>query len=324
MSIKPLNQIFVKEIMTNVIITGGSGTIGTRLSQLLIQKGYKVTILTRNPEKKKSVHSNIVYAKWDVEAGWLDKDAFQEANYIINLAGASVAEKSWTEERKKEILESRVKSSELIVKSIKELPNQIKAVVSASASGYYGADNLLSLNDGFTEDDPAATDFLGDVCKDWEDSIEPVTALGKRLVILRTGIVLSKKGGAYAEFAKPVKFRVAPVLGGGKQIVSWIHEDDICNMYIAAMENERYKGAYNAVAPYPVMNKELIYSIARSYGKWFIPVGVPAFALNLAMGELASEILKSAHLSSKKVESEGFQFKFPHIQEATENLARKN
>jgi uncharacterized protein (TIGR01777 family) len=310
--------------MTNVIITGGTGTIGTKLSQLLVDKGYKVIIFTRNVDKKKASSENISFAKWDIDKGLIDTDAIKKADFIINLAGASVAEKSWTEERKKLILESRTKAGDLLVTTLQNTPNQVKAVISASASGYYGADNLLSLNDGFTEDDPAANDFLGSVCEEWEQSIEPVAALGIRLVILRTGIVLSKKGGAYAEFSKPTKFKIAPVLGGGKQITSWIHEDDMCNIYLFAMENIKMIGAYNAVAPYPVQNKELIYAIARSQNKWFIPLGVPTFALRMAMGEMSEEILKSTHLSSRKIESEGFKFQFPDIQDAANDLARKN
>ena len=308
--------------MTTVIITGRTGTIGTGLSHLLAKKGYKVIIFTRNTERKKTTPANISFAKWDIETGLIDKNAIQEADYIIHLAGASVAEKSWTDERKEVLLESRTQSGAFLVNTLRETPNKIKAFISASASGYYGADNLLSLNDGFTEDDPAATDFLGDICKEWEESIEPVTELGIRLVVLRTGIVLSKKGGAYVEFAKPTKFKVAPVLGDGKQIVSWIHEEDICNMYLYAIENDRLAGPYNAVAPNPVENKELIYAIARSKNRWFIPVRVPGFVLNLALGELSVEILKSAHLSSKKIASEGFQFQFPEIMEAAHDLAK--
>ena len=198
--------------MTTVIITGGTGTIGKRLSYFLTKKDYKVIIFTRNIPKKSPASNNISYAKWDVETGLIDEEAIQQADYIINLAGASVAEKSWTEERKDQIIESRTHAAELLVKTLAKVPNKVKAVISSSASGYYGPDNLLSLNDGFTEDDPAATDFLGDVCKQWEESIEPVTELGKRLVILRTGIVLSKKGGAYLEFIKPMKFKFATIL----------------------------------------------------------------------------------------------------------------
>ncbi|KAA5532463.1 TIGR01777 family protein [Taibaiella lutea] len=307
--------------MTNVIITGGTGTIGTRLSNLLIKRGYNVIIFTRNISNKKP--DKISYVHWDVDKGIIDRESIENADYIINLAGASVAEKSWTEERKKLILESREKAGALLVKALTEIPNKVKAVVSASASGYYGPDNLLSLNDGFTEDDPAGTDFLAAVCKQWEESIEPVTELGKRLVILRTGLVMSKKGGAYKEFTKPLKYRVAAVLGNGRQMQSWIHEDDICNMYLFAIENEKLSGAYNAVAPQPVNNKTLIFSIARACHKFFIPVFVPRFVINIMLGELATEVLKSANLSAKKIEQAGFSFMYPEIMEAAEDLSNR-
>jgi uncharacterized protein (TIGR01777 family) len=203
-----------------------------------------------------------------------------------------------------------------LVKALQEIPNNVKVVISASASGYYGADNLLSLNDGFTEDDKPSADFLGKVCRQWEESIEPVAATGKRLVILRTGIVLSKKGGAYTEFVKPLKFGMATILGNGKQIVSWIHEDDICNMYIHAMETESMSGPYNAVAPYPVSNKELILAIAKARNKLYIPVHAPSFVLRLVLGEMSTEVLKSANLSAAKIQHEGYTFLYPEIQEA--------
>lgn len=307
--------------MTNVIITGGTGTIGTRLTKLLVKRGYSVTIFTRGGANKDS--NNVTYVKWDTDKGIIDEAAIANADYIINLAGAPVAEKSWTPERKALILESRTKAGALLVKALNEIPNKVKAVVSASASGYYGSDNLLSLNDGFTEDDPAGGDFLADVCKQWEESIEPVTQLGKRLVILRTGLVLSRAGGAYKEFAKPLKFRVAAVLSDGKQLQSWIHEDDICSMYLFAIENDKLSGTYNAVAPNPVNNKALIFSIAKASRKFYIPLFVPKFVINAMLGEMATEVLKSANLSAKKIELAGFSFMYPEITEAAEDLANK-
>jgi len=308
--------------MTNVIITGGTGTIGTRLSNFLVKRGYNVIIFTRGTNNKKT-DNHISYVHWDVDKGIVDKAAIGNADYIINLAGAAVAEKSWTEERKKLIMESRTKACALLVKALKEIPNKVKAVVSASASGYYGPDTLLSLNDGFTEDDPAGNDFLAEVCEQWEESIEPVTELGKRLVILRTGLVMSKKGGAYKEFTKSLKYRVAAVLGNGRQMQSWIHEDDICNMYLFAIENEQLSGVYNAVAPHPVNNKTLIFSIAKACHKFFIPVFAPRFIISAMLGEMSTEVLKSANLSSKKIEQAGFSFMFPEITEAAEDLANR-
>lgn len=306
--------------MPTVLITGGTGTIGKRLNELLLLKGYDVIILTRHIPKDLSKLPKTAFATWDVNKGEIDNDAIKKSDYIINLAGAGVVEKRWNNERKKEILESRTKSCALLIKALKEIPNNVKAVISASASGYYGEDNLLSLNDGFTEDDKPAKDFLAEVCRQWEESIEPVTALGKRLVILRTGIVLSRKGGAFTEFVKPFRFGIAAILGDGKQLVSWIHEDDICNMYIYAMEKDKLSGPYNAVAPEPVSNRELVITIAKERNKFYIPVNVPTFVLNLMMGEMSTEVLKSANLSVAKMIHEGFIFSYPEIKESVQNL----
>lgn len=308
--------------MTNVIITGGTGAIGSRLSNLLVKRGYNVIILTRQKKELKTKNTpGITYATWNIEKGTIDQTAIEQADYLINLAGASVAEQKWTPERQNEILKSRVQSCALIVKALTEIPNNIKAVISSSASGIYGSDNLLSLNDGFTEDDPAANDFLATVCKQWEAAIQPVTLLKKRLVILRTGLVLSRKAGAYKEFSNSLKYRVAAVLGNGKQMQSWIHEDDICNMYLFALENEQMSGAYNAVAPNPVNNKTLIYSIAKAQHKFYIPVFVPNFVLEFMLGDLSTEVLKSANLSAQKIQNAGFSFMFREITEAAEDLA---
>lgn len=306
--------------MSTVLITGGTGTIGKRLSQLLVHKGYDIIILTRNPGKQKNAAKKVSYAGWDINKGTIDESAVKQAEYIINLAGAGVAEKRWTNERKKEIVESRTKSCALLVQSLTDIPNKVKAVISASATGYYGEDNLLSLNDGFTEDDKPATDFLGKTCRLWEEAIAPVTALGKRLVILRTGIVLSNEGGAYIEFKKPLHFGAGTILGNGKQVISWIHTEDICNEYIFALENEQISGVYNAVAPQPVSNKELILAIAKARKKFFIPVHVPKFALKLALGEMSTEVLKSANVSAAKIENAGFRFAYGKIEEAVKNL----
>lgn len=310
--------------MPTVLITGGTGTIGKRLNELLVGKGYEVIILTRHISKRHTGSSKTGYARWNIEQGQIDHDAIKKSDFIINLAGAGVAEKRWTEERKRVIMDSRIKACALLVKALREIPNQVEAVISASASGYYGPDNLLSLHDGFTEDDkPSGDDFLGKVCAAWEESIEPVTAMGKRLVIFRTGIVLSKKGGAFAEFVKPLHFGMASILGNGKQVVSWIHEDDICNMYIRAIEDEAMSGPYNAVAPHPVSNKELIVAIAKARNRFYLPAHVPAFILRMMLGEMSTEVLKSTHLSAGKIEKEGYTFRYPEIQGAIKALLDK-
>ena len=308
--------------MPTVLLAGGTGTIGRKLHELLLQQGYEVIILSRNDPKGKTL-PRTRYARWNVSKGEIDKDAIAGCDHIINLAGETVAGKRWTQEQKNTIIESRVQTCALLVNALYSIPNKVQSVISASASGYYGPDNLLSLNDGFTEDDPPSDDFLGEVCQQWEESIEAVNTLGKRLVILRTGIVLSKKGGAFLEFTKSLKFNVATILGTGRQIISWIHEDDICQMYLHALKNESMSGPYNAVAPHPVSNRELTMALAHAKKKFVLPIHVPGFALRLALGELSTEVLKSANLSAAKIESAGYSFLYPDIHTAARELMKR-
>jgi uncharacterized protein (TIGR01777 family) len=307
--------------METVLITGGTGMIGKALTQALIERGFNVIILTRYiSNEQKTKNDKLSYAVWNVEKQTIDKDAFAKADYIIHLAGASVAEKRWTKKRKQEIVSSRVDSGKLIVDSLKNLPNKVKTVVSATAIGWYGPDKI----DGkkFTEDDPSSNDFLGQTCKQWEAAIEPASFLGKRLVKLRIGIVLSNEGGAYVEFKKPLKFGFATILGNGKQIVSWIHIDDLIRAILFAMENQQMEGVYNAVAPHPVSNKKLVLEIARKVkGKSFIQVHVPTFALKIRLGEMSVEVLKSATVSSEKIQQADFIFQYPNLESAISQLA---
>lgn len=304
--------------MQTVLISGGTGMVGTRLTEMLVAKNYKVIILTR--KLKKSNNKNISYALWNVDKQTIDANAVSEADYIIHLAGANVADKRWTDKRKQEIVNSRVDSGKLLVNALKENNNKVKAVISASAIGWYGADTEISKQHGFKEDAPADNEFLGETCKHWEQAIEGVEAQGKRLVKLRTGIVLSNKGGAFKEFIKPMKFGVAGILGNGKQTISWIHLDDLCAMYIYAMENEMVRGSYNAVAPQPVSNKELTLIIAEQKQKFYIPVHIPEFALKILLGEMSIEVLKSATVSADKIKTAGYVFQYPAAEQAVQNI----
>jgi uncharacterized protein (TIGR01777 family) len=306
--------------MKTVIITGGTGLIGKQLTALLLKKGYNVIIFSHSQESK-NTQSNTSIAHWNIANGEIDKDAIAKADYIIHLAGAGVADKRWTKERKKEIIESRTRSSALLVKALAEVDNHVTTVISSSAIGWYGPDTTASRKNGFTEDELPSTDFLGETCRLWEESIEPVRSLDKRLVKLRTGIVLSNGGGALTEFKKPLKAGIAAILGTGNQVVSWIHIDDICRMYLAAIQNEEMVGAYNAVAPAPVTNKELTLSLAKKMrGNTYLPVHVPAFALKLALGEMSIEVLKSATVSANKVLQSGFAFSYSTIEVALTQL----
>lgn len=301
--------------METVIITGGTGLIGTALTRLLLERGYKVIILSRRPDKRSN--KDVTYAHWNVETQTIDKEAIQQADYIVHLAGANVGEKRWTAARKQEIGDSRTKSSELIFNTLKNFPNKVKKVISASATGYYG-----ELTDHvFTETDPPGTDYLATTTRAWEQSISKVTTLDKKLVIFRTGIVLSPDGGALKEFYKPLRFGFATVLGSGEQFVPWIHIHDIVRLYFNAIVNDKLEGIYNAVAPNPVTNRELILSMARmAKGGSFMTTYVPTFALKLALGEMSVEVLKSVKASAGKIQQTGFQYSYPTINEAMEQL----
>jgi uncharacterized protein (TIGR01777 family) len=300
--------------MSTILVTGGTGLIGNALSQMLTQQGHHVIVLTRTPRGAGQAH-------WDPSTGAIDADAIRQADYIVHLAGAGVADKRWSDKRKKVIEESRVSGCATIVKALQAIPNKIRAVISSSAIGWYGPDPSIPNPQPFEETAPPDTDFLGETCRLWEEAIAPVESLGKRLVIIRTGIVLSQKGGALREFMKPVKLGVAAILGGGRQMVSWIHIDDLCRLYLHAIEKESWHGPYNGVAPNPVDSRTLTLALARRLkGRYFVPVYIPAFFLKIALGEMSIEVLKSSTISANKARSAGFQFLYPGIEAALDQL----
>ena len=295
-----------------ILITGGSGLIGMRLSEMLIDLGYEVAHLSRNPNKVSSYKT----FKWDTDSGYIDDNAITYADYIINLAGASVADEKWTEERKKEIIKSRVDSINLLHSCLEKTQNHVKGFISASAIGIYGdsGDRLVS------EESTYADDFLAEVCKAWEAAAWRMRDLNLRTVIFRLGIVLSTKGGALPQIAKPVKLMAGAALGSGKQYMSWIHIDDACRLFIRAIEDTHFEGVYNAVAPHPVTNEEFTKELAEVMHKPLVLPNVPAFALNLMMGEMSEVVLASQRVSANKVMQTGFTFEYNYLEEALESF----
>ena len=307
--------------MSNILISGGTGLIGSQLCNYLTQKAYNVTILTR---KKSATSENpkISFSYWDVDRKIIDTEAVKKADHIIHLAGAGVMDKKWTARYKKIILESRTKSAELIISCLKDNEHKVKTFVSASAIGWYGADSKpSSRKEGFIETDPPANDFLGETCRLWEASVEPAAAVGVRVIKLRTGIVLSNNGGAFKKYKRPVRFGIAAILGNGKQIVSWIHIHDLCRLYCEAIENNSLEGSYNATAPEPVSQKTLILYLAKKLkNRFFTAIHVPQFFLKIIFGKRSIEILKSATVNDQKIKKEGFTFLFPSIESAIDEL----
>ena len=306
-----------------VLITGGTGMIGRALTRALLEGNYQVIILTRQVDMQKTGEGpgGLSYASWDPPGKEIDREAIARADYIIHLAGANVGAKRWTARRKKQIADSRVETGKLLANVLSTSPNKVKAVISASAIGWYGPDPEVPNPKPFSEEDPPSNDFLGLTCQEWEAAIEPVTSLGIRLVKFRTGYVLGNTGGMFVEFKKPVRFGLATILGSGKQMVSWIHLHDLVQLYLSAIRNETMQGAYNAVAPFPVSNKSLVLTLARQLkGSFFIPFYVPAFLLKWILGEMSIEVLKSATVSANRVRETGFTFAYPGIESAINRL----
>lgn len=299
----------------NVLITGGSGLLGTRLTSLLMQKGYQVSHLSRSTGQ-----GLLSTYQWNVNEGSIDSAALEDADFIIHLAGAGIADKRWSAKRKKEILESRTKSSALLYKALKETPNRVKAIVSASAIGYYGNGGP---DETFEEKSGPGNDFLSGVVGQWENSVDQITSLGTRVVKLRIGILLSDMGGALPSIAMPIKWGVGSPLGSGQQIISWIHIDDVCNMFIKGIEDLSMQGAYNAVSPHPTTNEDLTRQIAKVLRKPLWVPHVPAFALKLILGEMAGLVLGGSKVSSIKIQNTGFEFLYTDLDKALRNLLQK-
>jgi uncharacterized protein (TIGR01777 family) len=264
--------------------------------------------------------SGVDVFQWNVEEGYINEKAIAQADYIIHLAGAGVADKRWTKSRKQEILESRTKSAQLLYETLKQTRHTVKAFISASAIGYYGYDTGQKL---ITEQSAAGDDFLANVVQAWEASVQQISQLGVRVVNFRIGIVLSEKGGALAKIIQTIKVGAGAPLGSGKQYFSWIHIDDVCRMFIQAIKNEGMQGIYNAVAPHPVTNEELTKAAAHVLDKPLVLPNVPAFALKLALGEMAAAVLGGSKVSNQKITATGFMFQFAEITQALEDLLLK-
>ncbi|MEZ4955236.1 MAG: TIGR01777 family oxidoreductase [Saprospiraceae bacterium] len=303
--------------MSNILIAGGTGLLGMRLSHLLKEKGHHVFHLSR----KQNLNATYPAYQWDLEKKFIDPAAMEKAEVIINLAGAGVADARWTDARKQLIIDSRVDSALLLKSFIENKKTPARAYLSASAVGYYGnrGDQLLK-----ETDPPGEEGFLPESVIAWEKAIDQVAETGIRTVAFRIGIVLSTKGGALEKMLLPFNFFNGTYFGDGSMYYSWIHIDDIANMFIEAVDNEAYRGYYNGVGPHPATNKEIILACKKALEKPAIILPAPAIVLRTAMGEMADMILDSTRVSSEKIERAGFQFQFPELLPAIKDLlARK-
>ena len=301
--------------MQTIVLTGGTGLVGSSLYPLLLEKGFRVIIFTRR--LRPSTHEHLEYAHWDVDNGKIDTAALLRADHIIHLAGAGIADKRWTERRKQIIRDSRILSTRLLYNTLKEHGHRPQAFICASATGFYGS----SQEHSFRESDPPSTDFIGETCRLWETEALRLRDVCDRVVMMRTGLVLSHEGGVLKALRKPFFLDLAAIMGNGNQWTSWIHLRDLCRLYFSAIGNKTWQGPYNAVAPEPVTHQTMVLSLAGILkGKYFVPVHIPSFLLRLALGEMGEELLKSCKASAEKVKGTGFQFSYPTLQDALEAL----
>lgn len=297
-----------------ILITGATGLVGTHITELCSEKGFDVNYLTTSKDKIKKL-PNYKGFFWDPDAGEIDEECLKDVDAIIHLAGASVA-KRWTDSYKQEIIESRVKSADLLFQTIKKNNFQIPRLISASAIGIYKS----SLRKLYTEDDTTVDDsFLGEVVVKWEEVANKFKVLGIEVTKIRIGLVLAREGGALPKMKDPVSLNVGAAFGNGKQWQSWIHIDDLAGIFLYVLENE-LDGVYNGVAPNPVTNKELMNEIASQMGKKLWLPNIPAIALKLALGEMARVVLASQRVSSDKIEKAGYDFQYKNLTKALEDL----
>lgn len=297
--------------MTTILIAGGTGLIGQHLSRMLRERNYRVLHLSRT----KDLDAEFPAYHWDLQRGELDLDALERADYVINLAGAGIADKLWTNSRRKVIIDSRVDGTLLLREGILKVNSKPRAYIAGSANGIYGdrGDQWLP------ETAEPGEGFLAETTVIWEQAIDKLKSTGVRLAAVRTGIVLSTQGGAFEKMYAPFKFGLGSYFGDGSAYYSWIHIDDICRMFIHLVENE-LTGYYNGNAPEPATVKELAYAIKEVRDKPAIVAPVPGFALRMGMGEMADVVLSSTRADASKIAASGFEWKFPELKPALRNI----
>jgi len=299
--------------MARVLITGGSGLIGQHLCKKLQEKGYDVAILTRSRKQE----TEILTYTWDLNKNEIEKEAIDTADFIIHLAGEDIGKKRWTARRKQQIVDSRIKSGQLVFNKIREYKKDLKAFISASAVGYYG---FATSDKIFSETDMPAKDFLGQTCRKWEQMSDRFVELEVRTVKIRTGVVLTKTGGALSKMMIPIKMGIGSAIGNGKQFIPWIHIDDLCGIYIKAIEDSNMNGAYNAVAPDQISNMGFTRTLAGILNKPFWFPNIPAIVMKIIFGEMSDILLKGNRVSADKIQATGYKFLLPNLEGAFKEL----
>ena len=296
-----------------MLITGGSGLIGRYLTSALLSEGYTVSHLSRTP----GTSGKVRVFRWNPENKTADPGIFEGVDYLIHLAGANIGDKRWTKTRKEEIVTSRVETARLLHKIISANRITLKGYITASATGYYGSFTSERI---FTEEDPPSEDFLGNVCRLWEEGADLFADMGIRTVKIRTAVILEKSDGALNKLMKPAKFGLVVRLGSGKQYFPWIHINDLCNIYLIALKNQNMSGAYNAVAPEHINHNDFVRTMAGVMNRPVFLPPVPAGIIRLFMGEMSETVLKGSRVSCEKIIKAGYRFQYDKLEAALKNV----
>lgn len=295
--------------MKKILIAGGTGFVGKALIKHLVNCGYMVNVLTRR--NKISSMENIRYFEWDIKKGFIDEKAFEGVSKIINLTGANITEKRWTEKRKVEIIESRTKAIDLLFTYVKTRNFSIDIFISSSAIGYYGA---ITTDEIFTEKSNNGSEFLASVCRKWEKTALQFDSLGVATVILRKGVVLGRDGGMYQKLAPLAKLGINTSLGNGRQYLPWIDIRDLVRLYEFILKTDELSGVFNAVSSEHIMMNDFSKALLRSFGKTSFLPNVPAFLVRLFLGEMSVMLLKGSRVSNYKIKQTGFKFEYSLIE----------
>lgn len=296
----------------HIMITGSSGLIGSALVSFLTAGGHRVTRLVRSKPRTADE------AQWNPDAGTIEASRLEGLDAVVHLAGENIGAERWTDERKARIRDSRLKGTRLLSDTLAKLPQPPRVLVSASAIGYYGDRGDQRLH----EESPPGSGFLADLSRQWEAATKPAAQRGIRVVTLRTGIVLSPKGGALARMLTPFRMGIGGIIGSGKQYMSWIAIDDLIGAIVHAITTHLLHGPVNAVSPHPVTNSEFTKTLGRVLGRPTL-LPLPGFAARLALGEMADELLLfSARVEPAKLLASGYRFQYPELEPALRHLLR--
>lgn len=300
----------------NVLLTGGSGFIGKHLTDVLIEAGFSVSVLSRFDRENTQ---RVTYYKWDIKKNYIDKNAILNADYIIHLAGEGIVEKRWTKRRKRAIIESRVRPVEMIYSILEKNNKKLESFVSASGIGIYGA---ITSHKICTENTPPADDFLGITCQKWESAADKIASLNIRTVKIRTGIVLGKNEGFLKKMAPTFKSGFGAVLGSGKQYLPWIHIEDLCQIYLKSIEDTKLEGAYNACITDNTTNARFSKTLAKLYEYSIWLPKIPPFVLKILLGQMSIAVLTGQRVSSEKIQNTGFEFQFTDLEKTLINCIK--